>query len=175
VPLRRAPVPASAPAPGRWLDTYLTLQNLEAARHHRAFVETHRQGMGSLIRRRFEAVLATLPAHAERAEAARTELARTLDTTLADGDAWLVLPSAPGAAPFCGQSDDTVDAFTGRGLTLAAIASLCGAPQLSLPIATSEGCPFGVSLLAPRGADRAVLATARAAAERHATDSQETP
>lgn len=154
-----------APAPARWLEAYLTLQNLEAARLHRAFLERHRESFGSLIRRRFDAALATTAERAERAEAVRGELMTHLAGTLARG-AWLVLPSAPGAAPLRGLSDDAVDAFTGRGLTLAAIASLCGAPQLSLPLAHSEGCPLGVSLLAPRGADRSLLAIARALAPR---------
>jgi amidase len=148
------------PAPARWLEAYLTLQNLEAARLHRAFLERHRESFGSLIRRRFDAALATTPERAERAEAIVAELMTSLAGTLTRG-AWLVLPSAPGAAPLRGLSDDAVDAFTGRGLTLAATASLCGVPQLSLPLARSEGCPFGVSLLAPRGADRDLLAAAR--------------
>jgi len=150
-----------APEPARWLDAYLRLQNREAAELHRAFLERHRESFGSLIRRRFDAVLATAPDRADHAEAIRAALGKSLASTLADG-AWLVLPSAPGAAPLRGLPDDAVDAFTGRGLTLAAIASLCGAPQLSLPLARSEGCPLGVSLLAPRGADRALLAAARA-------------
>jgi amidase len=169
LPLREG----SAPSPSGWLDAYLTLQNLEAARHHRAFVERHRESLGSLIRRRFDAALATEPARAEGAEAIRAELVQGLAATLASG-AWLVLPSAPGAAPLRGLPDDAVDAFTGRGLTLAAVASLCGAPQLGMPLARSEGCPLGVSLLASPGADRALLATARAVAERLAPASQET-
>jgi len=159
---------ARAPSPARWLDAYLTLQNLEAAAHHRAFVERHRESFGALIRRRFDAVLATEPARADGAEAVRAELIRGLGAIVANG-AWLVLPSAPGAAPLCGLPDDAVDAFTGRGLTLAAVASLSGAPQLGMPLAESEGCPLGVSLLGPPGADRALLAAARAITARLAT------
>jgi amidase len=168
LPLRQAP----APSPARWLEAYLTLQNLEATAHHRDFIERHRESFGSLIGRRLDAVLATPAARAESAEATRAELVTSLATAFAGG-AWLVLPSAPGAAPLRGLSDDAVDAFTGRGLTLAAVASLCGTPQLSLPLAYSEGCPLGVSLLAPPGADRALLATARAVAERLAPATQE--
>lgn len=169
VPLQQAP----APSPARWLETYLTLQSLEAAAQHRAFIERHREGFGSLIKRRFDAVLATPAAGAESAEVTRAELAESLAAPFARG-AWLVLPSAPGAAPRRGLPDDAVDAFTARGLTLAAVASLCGTPQLSLPLAHSEDCPLGLSLLAPAGADRALLATARAAAERLAPAPEET-
>jgi amidase len=156
---------ATAPEPEHWLDAYLTLQNLQVAEHHRAFVARHRASFGSLIGRRFDAVLTTSPERAGRAEAVRAALSAGLSATLASG-AWLVLPSAPGAAPLRGLPDDAVDAFTARGLTLAAIASLCGTPQLSLPLGRSAGCPLGVSLLAARGADRALLASARALAQR---------
>jgi amidase len=167
------PAPAFVPAPARWLDAYLTLQNLQAAEHHRAFVERHRDSFGSLIRRRFDAVLATDPARAPAAEATRAELAQGLAQTLALDNAWLVLPSSPGAPPRRGLPDDAVDAVTARALTLAALASLCGAPQLGMPLAQSEGCPLGVSLLAPPGADRALLATRCAVAARLATVHQE--
>jgi amidase len=156
---------STAPEPARWLEAYLTLQNLEAAELHRGFVVRHRDGFGSLIGRRFDAALATSAGRAGRAEAIRAALIASLAATFASG-AWLVLPSAPGAAPLRGQPDDAVDAFTGRGLTLAAIASLCGTPQLSLPLGRSTGCPLGISLLGPRGADRALLATARALTQR---------
>jgi amidase len=43
---------------------------------------------------------------------------------------------------------------------LGALASIAGLPQVSLPLAETDGCPFGVSLIGPRGSDRALLAAA---------------
>lgn len=141
---------------------YLSLQNLEAASLHRAWLESRAPSFGSLIARRIGWLLSTdahAPSEAEpRRQALLTQLARLLE----DGT-WLVLPTTPGAAPRRGLSDDEVEAYTGRALTLAALASLAGLPQLSLPLARAEGAPLGVSLLGPPGADRALLhASARA-------------
>jgi amidase len=40
---------------------------------------------------------------------------------------------------------------------LLSIAGLARLPQVSLPVGTSEGCPIGLSLIAPRGRDRGLL------------------
>jgi amidase len=156
VPLHEPPAPDTAP----WLEALVTLQNLEVARHHRAFIERHRSSFGALIGRRLDGVLTTDPERAPGAEKTRAALEVVMAGAFARG-AWLVVPSAPGAAPRRGLSDEASDDHTSRSLTLCAPASLSGSPQLSLPMSSSEGYPFGVSLLAPRGADRALLRAAR--------------
>jgi amidase len=40
------------------------------------------------------------------------------------------------------------------------IAGLAGLPQVSMPLATLDGCPLGLSLIGSRGADRALVALA---------------
>jgi amidase len=160
-----AELPPPAPAVADWLSTYLTLQNLEAASLHRTWLEQERPALGSLIARRVGGLLATSPGAGEAAEIARLRLVRAL-AELRQGGAWLVLPSAPGAAPYRGSEDDAIEAYTGRALTLAAPASLAGLPQLSLPLLSVEGCPLGVSLVGAPGADRALLSAARQALSR---------
>jgi amidase len=158
-PLVFEEVPSGFPPPASWLEFYLTLQNLEAQVLHRPFIERERPTFGSLIGRRWRKVLTTNPALAGDAELGRDALRGALARVFG-ARTWIVLPSAPGAAPLLGESDDAVDAFTGRALTLAALASLGGAPQMSVPLAASEGCPLGVSLVAPPGQDRALLSAA---------------
>lgn len=153
-------VPVGPPPPSEWLATYLTLQNLDAAAIHRTWLEQKRPQFGSLIGRRVQWLLNTEPSAGPLAEAKRSALAAWLGERLASG-AWLVLPSAPGAPPRRGQSDDDTERYTGRALTLNALASLSGAPQLSLPLASVRGLPLGISLLGPRNADRALLRLAQ--------------
>jgi amidase len=139
-----------------WVTTYLALQNVEAAAAHRVWIERERPSFGSLIGRRFEGVLRATSDDAERAEIERRSILARATSAFEDG--WLVWPSAVGAAPRRGLSDDEVDATTGRALALSALASLGGLPQVSLPLAEVDGCPLGVSLIGPRGSDRALLA-----------------
>ena len=160
LPLERRSIGAGVPDPATWLGTYLTLQNLEAASIHRAWLEQKRPQFGSLIARRIGWMLGTEASAGPAAEANRSSLAAGLTRLLAAGS-WLVLPSAPGAPPLRGQADDSIEQYTGRALSLNSLASLSGRPQLSLPLANVRGCPFGISLLGPRRADRALLRAAQ--------------
>jgi amidase len=47
-------------------------------------------------------------------------------------------------------------------LSLTAIAGLSRLPQITLPLARVEGCPLGLSLIAPSGGDEDLLAFAEA-------------
>jgi amidase len=142
-----------------WLGTYLTLQNAEIAAIHRGWIDGASPCFGSLIGRRIARALNVAADEVERAEHRRARLGDRVSALLAGG-AWLVWPSAAGAPPPRGLGDDATDEITGRALTLSALASLAGLPQISLPLAEADGCPFGVSLIASRGADRALLAAA---------------
>jgi amidase len=156
-PLETTDVEAALPA-SEWLDSYLALQNAELARIHGRWIAHHRPAFGSLIAARVERALAVSPDRVREAEVARGALAGLIGPLTAD--AWLLWPSAAGVAPPRALPDAEVDSVTGRALTLGALASLTGLPQVTLPLAEVEGCPFGVSLIGPRGSDRALLAAA---------------
>jgi amidase len=149
-----------------WLDTYLTLQNAEAAALHRDWIAATRPAFGSLIGGRIANALAgRATADQARAEAACGALRARLGGLITDG-AWLLWPSAASIAPLRGSPDPFSNALTGRALTLNALASLAGLPQVSLPLGEVEGCPIGVSIVAPAGCDRALLAVAARGARR---------
>ncbi|MFL5307958.1 MAG: amidase [Polyangia bacterium] len=160
LPLQPIDLEAAVPA-DLWLSAYLALQNAQMAALHGAWIAQHRPRFGSLIEGRVARALAVGPRDVAEAEPARAALESALSAALGD-DAWLVWPTAAGAAPPRGLADEATDAVTGRGLILGALASLTGACQLTLPTAEVEARPFGVSLVAPPGSDRALLTACRA-------------
>jgi amidase len=83
-----------------------------------------------------------------------------LDEMLAD-DAVIVLPTAPTIAPMVTATDAEMEEFRARALAMLCSAGLAGLPQISLPLAQIHGCPLGLSLIGPRGRDRALIALAR--------------
>jgi amidase len=91
----------------------------------------------------------------------RETITRGLADLLRD-DAILVLPTMPGIAPPLKLPRAALEAFRTSAMSLLSIAGLAGLPQISLPVARLEGCPLGLSLIGPRGADEALLATVRA-------------
>ena len=82
-----------------------------------------------------------------------------MDALLGD-DAVLCLPTAPGIAPKLKTPPAELEVFRGRAFALLSIAGLARLPQLSLPLGILADCPLGVSLIAPRGCDQALLSWA---------------
>ena len=69
----------------------------------------------------------------------------------------LVLPTTPTPAPRRSATAHELDAARSRVMSCTSIASLAGLPQISIPAGTVDGAPVGLSLIAPPGADHALL------------------
>lgn len=72
-------------------------------------------------------------------------------------DGVLMLPTMPDVAPLLVTDESTLDAYRQRAIAVLSAASLAGVPQLSMPLGQIDGVPIGLSLIAPRGADRSLL------------------
>jgi amidase len=78
----------------------------------------------------------------------------------------LCMPTTPFLAPRKGQSLATLEPLRARISCLTAHGGLTGVPQVSLPGATVEGLPVGLSILGARGSDASLVAVACAMEER---------
>jgi amidase len=83
--------------------------------------------------------------------------------------AWLVppgtilcLPTTPFPAPLTGLPLSVLDPLRDRITCLCAQGGHAGFPQVSVPGATVDGLPVGLSIIGPRGADTTLVAVARA-------------
>jgi amidase len=74
----------------------------------------------------------------------------------------LCLPTTPFPAPPKGLSLAALDPLRARISCLTSHGGLTGVPQVSLPGATVDGRPVGLSILGARGSDAALVAVARA-------------
>jgi amidase len=74
----------------------------------------------------------------------------------------LCLPTTPFPAPLVGQPLSVLDPLRDRITCLCAQGGLAGHPQVSLPGATVDGLPVGLSIIGPRGSDASLVAVARA-------------
>jgi amidase len=81
-----------------------------------------------------------------------------------DAGTVLCLPTAPRVAPRRGQPRSVMGPLRSHVLTLTCIAGALGAPQLSVPLASVDGLPVGLSFIAAPGRDQTLLALARALA-----------
>jgi amidase len=76
----------------------------------------------------------------------------------------LCLPTTPFPAPLRGLAVSALAEPRDRISALTCPAGHSGVPQVNLPGATVDGAPVGLSILAGRGQDAALLAVARAMA-----------
>ncbi len=147
-----------------WYWVFRHLQALEAWQAHGAWIEKHDPEMTPGVRERFEFGKTVSREDQASAEAARQVIRRRLDTLVGD-DGILMLPSVPSIAPLCDIGAEALQVFRERALAILCISGLSGLPQVSLPLAKFDGCPLGLSLIGPRGSDRALVDLGVAIAE----------
>jgi amidase len=94
----------------------------------------------------------------------KAHLAAVLGSSPQEGGV-LLLPTMPDIAPLRAAPESSLEDYRNRAIRLLCTAGLAGVPQLSLPLATREGAPFGLSLLGAAGTDRALVALAERLAE----------
>jgi amidase len=85
----------------------------------------------------------------------RAHLERILGT-----DGVLLMPTMPDVAPLRADSEPSLEDYRNRAIRMLCIAGLSGFPQISLPLASRLGAPFGISLMGPAGSDRSLVALA---------------
>jgi Asp-tRNA(Asn)/Glu-tRNA(Gln) amidotransferase A subunit family amidase len=118
----------------------------------------HRTGFGSpdWLRTHDPAAPTARAEDIARAKTRREEIARRL-AELLEGPTVLALPSVPGIAVPRNSPPEVLDDLRVRALALLCIAGLARLPQISLPLATLDGCPLGLSLIAAQGNDTLLL------------------
>jgi amidase len=156
-----SPVPALSQSIDELYWTFRKIQAFEAWQVHGPFISSGDRQLGPGVKERFEygASLTKdeVDAEREKREAFRREFASTLGN-----DGVIVMPTVPGAAPLKTTAFDDIQAYRERALRLLCLSGLSGFPQLTLPLGSIDGAPFGVSLLGPAGSDRWLLGLGRA-------------
>jgi amidase len=142
-----------------------TVQAFEAWRCHGSWITERRPYLGGPIAARFDAARA-VTADEHRAAAAAREAVRAAMLDLVRDDTLIALPTLHAIAPRADAPEPVLEAFRGRALPLLSSAGLAGLPQISIPLATVDGCPLGISLMGPPGRDRALIEIAARALER---------
>lgn len=153
------PVAMARPLRDATVDLYMIfrrIQAYEAWAIHGDWISSADRGLGPGVRERFE-FGSTLGCEVATAETKRRNAFREDLAELLGSDGILLMPTVPGAAPLSVTPFDEIQAYRERALQLLCLSGLSGFPQITVPLGTVDGAPFGLSLLGPPDSDRALL------------------
>src|SRR6266481_5466844 len=151
------------PGLAAWARAQRTLQPFEAWQTFQAWVDRINPRFQFSVARNL-ALAPTIPA-SERAWASLVrQEARGRMRQLVPPGTILCLPTTPFPAPLCGQPISVLEPLRDRITALCSHGGLTGVPQVSIPGATVDGVPVGLSILGARGSDASLVAVARAVA-----------
>jgi len=135
------------------------LQGREAWQSDGALIERFAPPLGPGVRERFAFSRSVTDAQVAEAAAFRARF-RAHFNALIGSDGVLVMPTMPDIAPLASDADGALEDYRNRAIRMLCISGLASCPQLSLPLATRNGAPFGISLVGPVGSDRSLVALA---------------
>lgn len=134
-------------------------QAFEGWAAHGAWVDRRRPVLGPSVAQRFAYARTVSAAMAGAAAECRASFAEGLADRMADGFP-LIAPALHAPAPRLDSDQAGFDAYRAEAMIFLCPAGLAGLPQLVLPAGLLEGAPVGLSLIGPKGSDRALVALA---------------
>lgn len=139
-----------------WLMVFRTTQGAEIWQTHQAWIETTQPTFGPGVKDRLDWAAARSREQVATAAMRRLDLRRRV-VEVATASQLVILPSAPSIGPLKSDPIEKIERFRNQALTILCISSMSGVPQISLPLASWQGAPLGLSLLAPHGGDEMLL------------------
>lgn len=140
-----------------WYETFRVLQGAEIWSNLGPWVQTMKPKLGPGIQERFELASRINDVDVAAAKAARGKIRKRMNKLLQMDDI-LCLPTSPRVAPFKHDPVEDLEVLVRQqAMSLLCISGLAGLPQVSLPLATLDGLPMGLSLVGRWGADTQLL------------------
>jgi amidase len=127
---------------------------------NRALITRFAPPLGPDVAQRFEWCRQVTDAQVEQARAIRAQL-KALWFKVLGQDGVLVFPTMPDIAPLSNTAQEEMDIYRNRAIHLLCLGGLTGCPQLSLPLASRQGAPLGLSLMGPPGSDLSLVRLAQ--------------
>ena len=144
---------------GEWSKLIAVCREGEGWRSHRDWIERCKPTLSENGAMRMKLGAEISDAAIAAADQARAEVRARMAALLADGGV-LAVPAAPGVPPQLGGDQEATWQIVKRNAHINAVSPLAGLPQISLPLATVDGLPIGLGLIAAPGGDEMLLAIA---------------
>ncbi len=140
-----------------WMECFRTIQAAEIWQSLGPWIESEKPQFGPGIDERIDWARQVTERQVADARQRRKVIVDHLRRLLRPGDV-LCLPTSPRVAPKTVTPVSAVEVtFRYQAICLLSIAGLGGMPEISMPLATVDGLPLGLSLVASEGADHQLL------------------
>jgi amidase len=157
-------VPEPVQAAGGSIDklywAFRHIQGYQAWAHHGERIERYGMQLGPGVNDRFAWSSRIADADMAQHEAVRRNFNERF-LALLGRERVLVMPTMPDIAPLLSESEEALDDYRNHAIRMLCLAGLSGCPQISLPLMTLDGAPFGFSLIGPPGSDSSLIALAQ--------------
>ncbi len=145
-----------------WMECFRVIQAAQIWKSMGEWVSQNNPDFGPGIRERFEIAASVTRMEVMREETRRKHIIDRLKTLVRRGDV-LCLPTSPRIAPRLNTPTDSLEVtYRYQAIALLSIAGHGGLPQISLPLATLDECPLGLSIIGQRGSDVQLMQLAQA-------------
>ncbi|MFT5532273.1 MAG: amidase [Candidatus Paceibacteria bacterium] len=136
------------------------IQGYQAWQEHGACIEQYDLQLGPGVVDRFRWSSTVTAAQMQEYSVVRATFAAHFAAVLGS-DKVMVLPSMPDVAPLLTDSEAALENYRNQAIRMLCLSGLSGLPQISLPLMTIDGAPFGFSVIGPAGSDQSLIAYAR--------------
>jgi amidase len=145
---------------GAWYEAFRTIQGFEVWRSLGGWVREVNPKLGEGVRDRLSWASTVTSEMYAAARAKQSEIIERLDELLPPGTV-LCLPTAPRAAPLRNMPATFTELeYRAQAMQILCIAGLSGLPQITLPLASLNGLPVGISVVGWRSSEFELLSLA---------------
>lgn len=140
-----------------WMECFRIVQGAEIWNSLGPWITEAKPTLGPGIDERVAGAKAVTEAQLRDAKDTRKKIVARMGELLQPGD-MLCIPCSPRVAPQRNTATSTVEVtYRYQAICLLSIAGLAGLPQISMPLAMSDGLPLGLSLVGSAGADMQLM------------------
>ncbi|MFJ9453005.1 amidase [Herbaspirillum sp. NPDC101397] len=154
------PVKTATPSFDALYWAFRHIQGYEAWQNHGDAITRHGLQLGPGVAERFSWSSRITPQQIEEHSNVRQRFTEDF-LRLLGNDRVIVLPSMPDIAPLLSDSEEVLEDYRNQAVRMLCLAGLSGCPQISLPLMTLDGAPFGFSIIGPQGSDQALIRLSR--------------
>ena len=139
-----------------WREAFRIVQAYETWQTFGGFITKHKPNIGPGVKERMQFASTVTRVQADASREVVNKARDHIRQIVVPGTV-LALPTAPSISPKIEISGAELEEFRTRVMRLTCTSGISGLPQMSIPGATINGCPIGLSFIGWAGGDEALL------------------